>query len=98
VGTKGADARPNWQEQPPRESLTYLAGRDIARPHCDPVPHATGPAIGSPDRAREITDAATDVRRREPVQGFLARLMLWLAGTAPVVEGYEDGATLAMVE
>jgi hypothetical protein len=34
----------------------------------------------------------------ESVQGFLAGLMLWLAGTAPVVEGYEDGTTLAMVE
>jgi hypothetical protein len=32
------------------------------------------------------------------VQGFLTGLMLWLAGTAPVVEGDEDGATLAMVE
>ena len=28
----------------------------------------------------------------EPVQGFLAGLTLWVAGTAPVVEGYEDGA------
>ena len=34
----------------------------------------------------------------EPVQGFLAGLTLWVAGTAPVVEGYEDGATLAILE
>ena len=34
----------------------------------------------------------------EPFQGFLAGLTLWFAGTAPVVEGVEDGATSAMVQ
>jgi hypothetical protein len=34
----------------------------------------------------------------EPVQGLLAGLTLLLAGTAPVVEGVEDGATSAIVQ
>jgi hypothetical protein len=45
-----------------------------------------------------ISTAIYTAWRAEPVQGLLAGSSLWLVGTAPVVEGCEDGATLVMVQ
>jgi hypothetical protein len=49
--------------------------------------------------ANKGRDTPRSVTSRSPAfQGFLAGLMLWLAGTAPVVEEDEDGAKLATFE